>query len=89
MLKLLSEEFLCSISIVSYAKELVLSVEDGGYTLDETLLEGHLGITRELLLFQTSQKKFAVGSQREGSNLIKVMFKLCSKIPVRDIDFIF
>lgn len=40
--------------------------------MDEALLEGHLGVTRELLLFQTAQKKFAIGSQKDGPNLIKV-----------------
>ena len=40
--------------------------------VEDALLEGHLGITRELLLFQSSQKKFAVGSQKEGPCLIRV-----------------
>ncbi|XP_068731970.1 ubiquitin carboxyl-terminal hydrolase 9X-like isoform X1 [Montipora capricornis] len=52
-------------------KELVLSHEEGSSPIDEALLEGHLGITRELLLFQSSQKKFAIGSQKDGPNLIK------------------
>lgn len=50
----------------------VLSFDEGSSPVDEALLEGHLGVTRELLLFQTAQKKFAIGSQKEGPNLIKV-----------------
>lgn len=50
----------------------VLSFDEGSSPVDEALLEGHLGVTRELLLFQTAQKKLAIGSQKDGSNLIKV-----------------
>ncbi|KAL4220567.1 putative ubiquitin carboxyl-terminal hydrolase FAF-X [Mactra antiquata] len=39
--------------------------------VEETLLEGHLGITRELLSFQSAEKKFAMGSQQGGANLTK------------------
>ncbi|XP_053404353.1 probable ubiquitin carboxyl-terminal hydrolase FAF-X isoform X2 [Mercenaria mercenaria] len=39
--------------------------------VEETLLEGHLGITRELLSFQSAEKKFQMGSQQGGANLIK------------------
>ena len=42
--------------------------------LEETLLEGHLGITRELLAFQSADKKFHIGSEKGGANLIKVHF---------------
>ncbi|XP_078379070.1 ubiquitin carboxyl-terminal hydrolase 9X-like isoform X2 [Oculina patagonica] len=52
-------------------KDHVLSFDEGSSPVDEALLEGHLGVTRELLLFQTAQKKFAIGSQKEGPNLIK------------------
>ncbi|XP_030838236.1 probable ubiquitin carboxyl-terminal hydrolase FAF-X isoform X3 [Strongylocentrotus purpuratus] len=38
---------------------------------EETLLEGHQGITRELLAFMTSEKKFQVGSKKDGCQLIK------------------
>lgn len=53
------------------AKDLVLSSEEGSSAVDDSLLEGHLGVTRELLLFQSAQKKFAIGSQKDGPNLIK------------------
>ncbi|XP_067668544.1 ubiquitin carboxyl-terminal hydrolase 9X-like [Haliotis asinina] len=38
---------------------------------EEALLEGHLGITRELLAFQSPEKKFNIGSEKGGSNLIR------------------
>lgn len=53
----------------------MLSFDEGSSPVDEALLEGHLGVTRELLLFQSPQKKFAIGSQKEGANLIKVKKK--------------
>ena len=40
--------------------------------VEEALLEGHLGVTRELLQFQSADKKYNLGSQEGGSNLIKV-----------------
>jgi ubiquitin carboxyl-terminal hydrolase 9/24 len=42
----------------------------GGGGVDEMLLDGHLGITKELLLFQTSEKKCGVGSKSDGPGLI-------------------
>ncbi|XP_032888974.1 probable ubiquitin carboxyl-terminal hydrolase FAF-X isoform X3 [Amblyraja radiata] len=39
--------------------------------VEETILEGHLGVTKELLAFQTSEKKFHIGSEKGGANLIK------------------
>ena len=53
-------------------QELVLSHEEGRSPVDDALLEGHLGVTRELLLFQPAPKKYAIGSQKDGYNLIKV-----------------
>lgn len=50
----------------------MLSSEESSSAVDDSLLEGHLGVTRELLLFQSAQKKFAIGSQKDGPNLIKV-----------------
>ena len=49
-----------------------MSYEEGSSPVDDALLEGHLGVTRELLLFQPAQKKYAIGSQKDGFNLIKV-----------------
>ena len=40
--------------------------------VEETILEGHLGVTKELLSFQTPQKKFYIGCETGGANLIKV-----------------
>ncbi|XP_078265312.1 ubiquitin carboxyl-terminal hydrolase 9X isoform X3 [Rhinoraja longicauda] len=39
--------------------------------VEETILEGHLGVTKELLAFQTPEKKFHIGSEKGGANLIK------------------
>lgn len=38
--------------------------------VDEMLLDGHLGITKELVLFQTSEKKHSIGSKLDGALLI-------------------
>lgn len=40
--------------------------------VEETILEGHLGVTKELLAFQTPEKKFYIGCEKGGANLIKV-----------------
>lgn len=40
--------------------------------VDNALLEGHLGITRELLSFQTPDKKFHIGAEKGGLDLIRV-----------------
>jgi ubiquitin carboxyl-terminal hydrolase 9/24 len=47
-------------------KSIILNEE----IIDEMLLDGHLGITKELLLFQNAEKKFAIGCQLNGSQLI-------------------
>ncbi|XP_043556785.1 probable ubiquitin carboxyl-terminal hydrolase FAF-X isoform X2 [Chiloscyllium plagiosum] len=39
--------------------------------VEETILEGHLGVTKELLAFQTPEKKYHMGSEKGGANLIK------------------
>ncbi|XP_073726699.1 ubiquitin carboxyl-terminal hydrolase 9X-like isoform X2 [Misgurnus anguillicaudatus] len=39
--------------------------------VEETILEGHLGVTKELLAFQTPEKKFYIGCEKAGANLIK------------------
>uniref|UniRef100_A0A4W3IWS8 ubiquitinyl hydrolase 1 n=1 Tax=Callorhinchus milii TaxID=7868 RepID=A0A4W3IWS8_CALMI len=39
--------------------------------VEETILEGHLGVTKELLAFQTPEKKYHIGSEKGGANLIK------------------
>lgn len=39
--------------------------------MEETILEGHLGVTKELLAFQTPEKKYYIGCENGGANLIK------------------
>ena len=46
--------------------------KNGEVIVEEALLEGHLGVTRELLAFQTAERKFFIGCQPGGINLIKV-----------------
>lgn len=58
--------------VICSVQDHVLSFNEGSSPVHEALLEGHLGVTRELLLFQTAQKKFVIGSQKQGPNLIKV-----------------
>ena len=41
--------------------------------MEEALLEGHLGVTKELLTFQAPDKKYHIGSEKGGNNLIKVL----------------
>ncbi len=40
--------------------------------VEETILEGHIGVTKELLAFQTPEKKFHIGCEKGGASLIKV-----------------
>ena len=47
-------------------------LKSGEGVVEEALLEGHLGITRELLSLQSSEKKYNICSEKGGSNLIKV-----------------
>lgn len=47
--------------------------------VEETILEGHLGVTKELLAFQTPEKKFYIGCEKGGANLIKVT-GMCSDL---------
>lgn len=47
----------------------------GNLLVDEILLEGHLGITKELLKYMSPEKKYYYGSEESGSiNLVKVSF---------------
>lgn len=41
--------------------------------VEETILEGHIGVTKELLAFQTPEKKFYIGCEKGGASLIKVI----------------
>ena len=48
------------------------ALQSGEVQVEEALLEGHLGITKELLSFQSPEKKYCMGSEKGGGNLIKV-----------------
>ena len=48
-------------------------INTGETQVEDTLLEGHLGITRELLAFQSADKKYQMGSEKGGANLVKVL----------------
>jgi len=47
-------------------------VKSGEAQVEEALLEGHLGITKELLSLQSPEKKYHIGAEKGGPNLIKV-----------------
>lgn len=53
--------------------------ETGDSQVDEAVLEGHLGIAKELLSFMSPEKKYELGSEeRKGINLIKVYCNSCT-----------
>ncbi|XP_039724617.1 probable ubiquitin carboxyl-terminal hydrolase FAF-X isoform X5 [Pteropus medius] len=57
---------------IDWLKRIRDNVKNTGETgVEEPILEGHLGITKELLAFQTSEKKYHVGCEKGGANLIK------------------
>ncbi|XP_046391897.1 probable ubiquitin carboxyl-terminal hydrolase FAF-X isoform X3 [Ischnura elegans] len=64
--KLLSKE-------IEWLKKVRENVRETGESqVDEAVLEGHLGIARELLSFMSPEKRFEIGSdERKGVNLIK------------------
>ncbi|XP_051564646.1 probable ubiquitin carboxyl-terminal hydrolase FAF-X isoform X6 [Myxocyprinus asiaticus] len=39
--------------------------------VEETILEGHIGVTKELLAFQTPEKKYYIGCEKGGASFIK------------------
>ncbi|MGH0135317.1 UNVERIFIED_CONTAM: hypothetical protein FKN15_029066 [Acipenser sinensis] len=49
--------------------------------VEETILEGHIGVTKELLAFQTPEKKYNIGCEKGGANLIKNFFQASKYIP--------
>lgn len=49
---------------------------EGSEDVSEALLEGHLGLARELILPLSSEKKSKYGSDPEGTLLIKVTILL-------------
>jgi ubiquitin carboxyl-terminal hydrolase 9/24 len=53
--------------------------ETGDSQVDEAVLEGHLGIAKELLSFMSPEKKYQLGSdEKKGINLIKVYYRSCT-----------
>uniref|UniRef100_A0A8C9SFP8 ubiquitinyl hydrolase 1 n=1 Tax=Scleropages formosus TaxID=113540 RepID=A0A8C9SFP8_SCLFO len=57
---------------IDWLKRIRDEVKQTGETgVEETILEGHLGITKELLAFQTPEKKYYIGCEKGGANLIK------------------
>ncbi|KAJ8282529.1 hypothetical protein COCON_G00050480 [Conger conger] len=57
---------------IDWLKRIRDEVKKSGETgVEETILEGHLGVTKELLAFQTPEKKYYIGCEKGGANLIK------------------
>ncbi|XP_076872060.1 LOW QUALITY PROTEIN: ubiquitin carboxyl-terminal hydrolase 9X-like [Brachyhypopomus gauderio] len=57
---------------IDWLKRIRDEVKRTGVTgVEETILEGHLGVTKELLAFQTPEKKYYIGCEKGGANLIK------------------
>ncbi|XP_058260184.1 probable ubiquitin carboxyl-terminal hydrolase FAF-X isoform X2 [Hemibagrus wyckioides] len=57
---------------IDWLKRIKDEVKRTGETgVEEIILEGHLGVTKELLAFQTPEKKFYIGCEKGGANLIK------------------
>nr|XP_029496778.1 probable ubiquitin carboxyl-terminal hydrolase FAF-X isoform X1 [Oncorhynchus nerka] len=59
---------------IDWLKKIRDEVKRTGETgVEETILEGHIGVTKELLAFQTPEKKYYIGCENGGANLIKLM----------------
>ncbi|XP_031516936.1 probable ubiquitin carboxyl-terminal hydrolase FAF-Y isoform X5 [Papio anubis] len=59
------------INEIDWLKRIRDNVKSTGETgVEELILEGHLGVTKELLAFQTSEKKYHFGCEK-GANLVK------------------
>ncbi|XP_061917685.1 probable ubiquitin carboxyl-terminal hydrolase FAF-X isoform X1 [Entelurus aequoreus] len=57
---------------IDWLKRIRDEVKRTGETgVEETILEGHLGVTKELLAFQIPEKKYYIGCEKGGANLIK------------------
>ncbi|XP_076857712.1 ubiquitin carboxyl-terminal hydrolase 9X isoform X9 [Brachyhypopomus gauderio] len=57
---------------IDWLKRVKDEVKRTGETgVEETILEGHVGVTKELLAFQTPEKKYYIGCEKGGANLIK------------------
>jgi len=62
---------------VSVWQEVVMTT--GVMQIDDCLLEGHLGITKELVAMQGVQKRFYIGAENGGCGLIKVCVPLTER----------
>ncbi|XP_052519968.1 probable ubiquitin carboxyl-terminal hydrolase FAF-X [Budorcas taxicolor] len=57
---------------IDWLKRIRDNVKSRGETgVEESILEGHLGVTKELLAFQTPEKKYHIGCEKGGANLVK------------------
>ncbi|EHB09100.1 Putative ubiquitin carboxyl-terminal hydrolase FAF-Y [Heterocephalus glaber] len=57
---------------IDWLKRIRDNVKNIGETfVEEPILEGHLGVTKELLAFQTPEKKYCVGCEKGGAYLVK------------------
>ena len=48
--------------------------------MEHELLEGHLGITKELLAYHSVQERFTIGTEEGGNKLLEVnanVFSFC------------
>ena len=73
MLAALVIKLLLSIVVV-FLQEVVMTT--GVMQIDDCLLEGHLGITKELVAMQSVQKRFFIGAENGGCGLIKACISL-------------
>lgn len=74
---LLHDLVYCCDGVADVSLSFPVSLQDevkrtGETGVEETILEGHLGVTKELLAFQTPEKKYYIGCEKGGANLIKV-----------------
>lgn len=75
-LRVSSKVYFCFVNSYNFNVTFQSSVKDTGETfVDEAVLEGHLGIAKELLSFMSPEKKYELGSEEKKSiNLVKVWF---------------
>jgi len=64
----------CRYVYMTVWQEVVMTT--GVMQIDDCLLEGHLGITKELVAMQSVHKRFYIGAENGGCGLIKVCIPL-------------
>ncbi|XP_075815088.1 ubiquitin carboxyl-terminal hydrolase 9Y-like [Microtus pennsylvanicus] len=80
--RLLTHAYSCSVLVpnadvllsdeIDWLKRVRDCVKDSGEAgVEDPILEGHLGVTKELLAFQTPEKKYHIGCEKGGTNLVK------------------